>query len=278
MNDRLLEETWRTLLVASGAVGACIGSFLNVVAWRLPLGRSVVSPPSACPRCGRGIRPWHNIPVVGWLLLRGRCFDCRLSIPVRYPLVELAVALLWAALFYRLAPTPEALLSGRSWWLLPALGFYFSTLVAITLIDAAHRIIPPALSWPLIPLGVVVAVASDLWGLGHPGLPESVAGALLGGAGTGLLAWFGRWVFRRDALGEGDVHLLAAIGAWQGAWPTLPMTLFLASLAGSVVGISVIARRGRDRPPHLPFGPMLCGAALAVFLWPDLAERLWPLK
>lgn len=276
MSDPIVERTWWLLLLCAAATGGAIGSFLNVVAHRMPEGRSVVHPPSACPRCGRGIRPWHNIPVLGWLLLRGRCYDCSLPISPRYPLVEAGVAVLWALLFLDAAPDAESLTTTRRWLATPVVGLYVSALVAITLIDAEHRIIPPVLSWPLVPLGILAAVASDQLGLGLCSVPESISGALLGGAGMMLLSTVGRWIFRRDALGEGDAHLMAAVGAWQGPWPALPMTLFLASLVGSVVGIIILRTRGAARPPHLPFGPMLCGAAFVLWLSPDLWGLIVP--
>jgi leader peptidase (prepilin peptidase)/N-methyltransferase len=274
VKDEALLAPWRVCLALSFWVGASVGSFLNVVHWRLPRGRSVVSPPSACPRCGGRIRPWHNIPVVGWLLLRGRCHDCALPIAARYPLVEALCGVLWCLVYLRLLPGPTSLLEPGRLALLPLWGAWVSGLLVISLIDADHRIIPPALSLPWIPIGIGLAAVSDMLALPGPGFPAAAVGATLGYIGMDLVARVGRGLFRREALGQGDVHLMAAIGAWLGPWPALPVVLFGASLVGSIVGIGVIAARGRNRPAHLPFGPMLCLAAVVHWLFPGRAGRL----
>ena len=273
MNEDVLLSPWRFLLVLFFWIGASVGSFLNVVAWRLPRARSVVRPPSSCPRCGHRIRPWHNIPVLGWLILRGRCHDCGLPIAARYPLVEALCGTLWCLVYLRLLPGPESLISPGLLPLASAWGGFISVLFVISLIDGEHRIIPPILSLTLIPLGVGLAACCDLAGLPGPGFPASALGGALGFLGMATVAGVGRFLFRREALGVGDVHLMGALGAWLGAWPALPAVLFGASVVGSVVGIGVVTVRGRDRPAHLPFGPMLCLAAVTQWLFPDLLGR-----
>jgi len=270
-----MTDAWWAALGVAALVGGLVGSFLNVVAWRLPNGRSVVHPPSACPHCGRPIRPWHNVPVLGWAMLRGKCADCASPIAVRYPLVEAACAGLWALLFVVMVPTAETLLEPGA---LPAFGafaLYFSALLAISLIDADHFIVPDVISLPLIPLGITaVALLSPLT-TRVPDLPEVVLGAALGGGVMWGIAAGGRLAFGREAMGMGDVKLVAAIGAWQGAWPTLLLTIFGASLLGSVVGLGSMALRGRDRPAKIPFGPWLCAGALIAWVAGDWITARW---
>ncbi len=270
-----LVEIWAAALVISVVVGGLVGSFLNVVAWRLPNGRSVVHPPSACPHCGRQIRPWHNVPVLGWLLLRGRCADCKSPISSRYPLVEAACAGLWGLLFLAMIPSPEALQSAASIPAFGAFAAYFSALLAISLIDADHFIVPDVISLPLIPLGIAAVALLHTAGAQVPSLPNAVLGAAVGGGVMWAIAWGGRLAFGREAMGMGDVKLVAAIGAWQGAWPTLLLTIFGASLLGSVVGLGSIALRGRDRPAKIPFGPWLCAGALIAWVAGDWIMARW---
>jgi len=267
MEATSLGDPWLTFLVTSALVGAVVGSFLNVVAFRLPLGRSIARPGSACPACKNPVRPWHNIPVLSWLLLRGRCYDCGASFSVRYPLVEAACAGLWVLLYLHHVPNRDALLVGPQ-PLLPVLlyGGYFSALLAISLIDADHFIVPDVISLPLIPLGITAIALLDSFGWSSVTVPQAVLGALLGALSMLSLAATGRLLMGREALGMGDVKLVAAIGAWQGAHPTLLLCVFIASLIGSVVGISYMAIHGRQRHLKLPFGPYLCIGALSAWL------------
>ena len=272
MHEVDLGDPWLTFLWVSALLGAVIGSFLNVVSFRLPLGRSVVRPASACPSCKQPVRAWHNIPVLSWLLLRGRCYDCGESFSVRYPLVEAGTAGLWVLLYLHFIPNPEALLIGPQPLLLVLLyGSYFSALVAISLIDADHFIIPDLISLPLIPIGIGAVALLDAFGLSSLALPQAVLGAALGAVSMLTLAAVGRLLMGREALGMGDVKLVAAIGAWQGAHPTLILCVFIASLLGSIVGISYIVIHGRQRHLKLPFGPYLCVGALIAWLYgPDI--------
>lgn len=272
--DPLAQVWWAALCVAV-LVGGLVGSFLNVVAWRLPNGQSVVYPPSACPCCGRQIRPWHNVPVLGWLVLRGRCADCRSPISVRYPMVEAACAGMWGLLFVAMIPEPQALGAPAMLPAFVAFAAYFSALLAISLIDADHFIVPDVISLPLIPLGITAIALLHAAGAPVPSLPEAVLGAAVGGGVMWGIAFAGRLAFGREAMGMGDVKLVAAIGAWQGAWPTLLLTIFGASLLGSVVGLGSMALRGRDRPAKIPFGPWLCAGALIAWVAGDWIMARW---
>jgi len=260
---------WWTLLAFTVFVGACVGSFLNVVAGRLPEGRSVSSPPSACPHCKHPIRPWHNIPVLGWLILAGRCRDCAEPISVRYPLVEAGCAALWALIFVTLVPDAAALTDPVG-VLLPLLGFelFFSALLAISLIDADHFIVPDEISLPLIPLGIAATAMLHAAGLSTTSFVDVTFGAIAGAGVMLAIRALGYTLFRREAMGMGDVKLVAAVGAWMGLHPALFLTIFGGSVIGAVAGISVsLIRRGR--PPMLPFGPYLCAGALLAFVWGD---------
>ncbi len=253
-------------------VGAAIGSFLNVVIARVPAGESVVSPGSRCPSCRAPIRWWDNLPIVSWLALRGRCRRCGARISPRYLLVEAigaAIALVaWGR--HGLSPGAAAELA------------FAAILVALSFIDLATWLLPHALTWPLLGAGVV---ASALGVSAAPSLAASAAGAAIGFAVFYGIAWIGKLVARKEAMGLGDVWLLAGIGAWEGARALLPVVL-LASIQGSVVGLVLLALgraqpgpapgaappAGDDEdawvPPRnaVPFGPFLALGALE-WLW-----------
>ena len=240
--------------VLVGTLGAVVGSFLNVVIHRLPRGQSLVRPPSRCPSCGGRIRPWHNVPVVGFLVLRGRCRDCGAPISPRYPLVEALTAALAVGLWARCGPTAQ----------FAAYFVFLAGLVAVTFIDLDHRIIPDSLSLGGVAAGIAV---SSITGLGWA---QSLLGALTG-AGLLLAVALGyRWITGREGMGLGDVKLLGAIGAFLG-WKAVLFTVFLSSVAGAAVGLGWMALRGRDMRVEIPYGPFLAlGAGVYVFWGPGL--------
>lgn len=252
------------ILTISLVFGLCVGSFLNVVAWRLPkmLNNSwqqqaaqylQLSPPeherlslsvpaSHCPACQHRIRPWHNLPVLGWLLLRGRCFDCQARIAVRYPLVELATGLLSLATVWHLGASPESL------WYLPLVW----SLVVLFLIDFDHQLLPDSITLPLLWLGLLVSL------LGHSvPLEQAVIGAMLGYGSLWSVYWAFKLLTGKDGMGFGDFKLFAALGAWFG-WQALPMIILLSALAGAVIGL-ILSRVRQGQP--MAFGPFLCVAA-----------------
>lgn len=240
--------------------GSVVGSFLNVLIHRLPLGENVVFPASHCPHCGKRIR-WHdNVPLLGWLWLGGRCRDCRAPISPRYPLVELAAGLLPLVVVARFGFTPAAAL-------LTLLGMACITLLVI---DLYHYILPDVITLPGIALGLALAFVP---GLSPPFPPWSSAliGAAVGGGGLWLFAWTFEKVTGKPGMGFGDVKLLALFGAWMG-WPALPFTLFGAAVLGSLVGGGWILFFGRDRSLPIPFGPYLIIAAW-IYLFYGL--RIW---
>lgn len=258
------------------ALGLVVGSFLNVVIYRLPLMMeaswraecavllevdkpaeqsrlSLAVPNSHCPHCKAPVRPWQNIPVVSYLALRGKCASCGAGISPRYPLVELVAGL--ASLFL-------AMHFGASLALVGTLLFTWA-LIALTMIDIDHQLLPDSITLPLLWLGLLFNLAGTF-----TPLHDAVIGAIAGY----LCLWVVYWAFKlltgKEGMGYGDFKLLAALGAWMG-WQSLPMIVLLSSLVGAVVGIAlmVIRRRGKEVP--IPFGPYLAMAGWLALVWGD---------
>ena len=238
MNDSVPTALRLAAAIWAAAVGAVVGSFLNVVIARLPRGESVVRPRSHCPRCGTPIAWYDNLPIVSWILLRARCRACREPISVRYPLVEALGAVAgWLAWHRHGLSAPAA-----------AELACVAVVLALAFIDVDTWLLPHALTWPLIGLGL----ATSALGLGPAGLQDSLSGAGLGFAGFAAVAFLGERIFKKEALGFGDVWFLAGLGAWLGMKALLPLVL-LASLQGSVVGIVlVLLGRSTTGPPEPP--------------------------
>ncbi len=294
-----------------------MGSFLNVVIYRLPAGQSIVRPGSRCGSCATPIAWYDNVPVLSYLLLRGRCRHCGARFSVRYPLVEAATAAVSALVFWQcvpmadlhhLAPAPGDLsrvvavpvaITGLhlATWLFHF--SFFAALIAVLLIDIDHFIIPNEITYAFIPLGLLGS--SVLWYLGAP-TPHPAQSALGIVAGGGLLlgmGLLGRVVFRKEAMGMGDVKLLAMIGAFLGAWPALVIVILLSAVGGSLVGIALRllgrahrgvpedprATGGDDEPEtaegdgaddepadgyYIPYGPYLVLAAFVTYMVGDI--------
>lgn len=239
-------------------LGLCLGSFVNVLVHRLPRGRSVVRPPSHCPRCRRRIR-WHdNVPVLSWLLLRGRCRDCAQPISPRYPAVEAAAGLLSAAIAWRWPGEPA--------WTAAALVATAAHL-AVALIDWDTFLIPDPLSLGLLALGLASAPINPLLG---GGIGTRLLWSVLGGAFGFAFCWgiaaAGEWFFKKEAMGGGDVKLLAAVGAWSGPLGAFDC-MVVASFLGSIYGVALILRRRIGRQDPIPFGPFLSAAAVFNFFY-----------
>ena len=233
--------------------GLCIGSFLNVCIYRLPEGRSVVTPPSACPDCAHRLRWWENIPLVSYLFLRGRCSGCGKRISAQYPLVELLTAGIALVLLYRFHMSIKFLTM-----------FLFScSLIVVTFIDLAHRIIPDIISIPGILAGIIASYFL-------PGITyiDSILGALAGGGILYLVTWGYYLVTRRMGMGGGDIKFLAMIGAFLG-WKAIPFVIFLSAAVGSIIGIAFILISRADRHYQIPFGPFLALAAELEILFGD---------
>jgi leader peptidase (prepilin peptidase)/N-methyltransferase len=298
----LLADSLPLLVGSAFLLGLVVGSFLNVViyrvpimldrAWRLqaadllqptdearesaaaPLSTAapasaaapspaaapfnLISPRSACPACKTPIAAWRNVPVVSWLLLRGRCAACRAPIPIRYPIVELATGLLSAGVAWHFGPGPAAACALVVTW----------ALLALTGIDIDHQLLPDGITLPLMWAGLLAAVL--IGPVPGSALPVSPGDAVLGAAAGYLSLWLVYHAFRlitgKEGMGYGDFKLYAALGAWLG-WKLLPLIILLSAAAGAVVGITLILVRGRDRNIPIPFGPYLAAAGWIAMLY-----------
>jgi leader peptidase (prepilin peptidase)/N-methyltransferase len=246
-------------IVFAFVFGLALGSFLNVCIYRVPLKKSIVRPPSSCPKCGAEIRFYDNIPVISYITLLGRCRHCRAPISPRYPLVEIIIGFLSVALFIQFGLSPKTIF----------LLLFTAALIAIAFIDLDHKIIPDVISLP----GILVGLAFSFF----PSAGIFPLDALIGAAGGAAFLLLVGTVFEkvtgREGMGGGDVKLLAMIGAWMG-WKALPFIILISSLTGAVIGgVSlVISRQGvRSR---IPFGPFLAlGALIFLFFGDDIT--LW---
>jgi len=241
-------------VVLATVVGAVIGSFLNVCIYRLPRGRSVVWPSSACESCGRQLSWFENLPVVSWVALGAKCRTCKSPLSIRHPLIEAITAAMFglAAWYY-----------GPSITLLSRLVFGCA-LIVLFAIDLEHHLLPNVITLPGIVIGFLFSFMTE------PGWVASLIGILVGGGGLWLVAEAYYRLRHEEGLGMGDVKMLAMIGAFVG-WKLTLMTLMLASLAGSAVGLTFIAIKKGDLKYALPFGTFLAmGAALAATVGPGL--------
>jgi leader peptidase (prepilin peptidase)/N-methyltransferase len=271
-------------------LGLVIGSFLNVIIYRLPImlerewrsqaaellpaaGDSAApappvtperftlsTPGSACPACKAPIRAWQNIPLVSWLLLRGRCASCKAKISVRYPLVELTTGMLsaWVAWHFGFgAPAACALLV--TW-----------ALIALTGIDIDHQLLPDSITLPLMWAGLLAAVVvGPIAGSPIPvSAHDAIAGAASGYGSLWLVFHMFRLITGKEGMGYGDFKLFAALGAWLG-WKLLPLVILLSAATGALLGILMIALRGRDRSAPMPFGPYLAAAGWLAMMYGD---------
>jgi len=240
------------------ALGLVLGSFLNVVIARLPRGESIVNPPSRCPRCKKRIRPWDNVPVLSFVILGGRCRHCRRKISWRYPVVELLSGLLLWLLVRRV---------GDPLLLVPQAAFLLA-LLAIAWIDLDTRTIPDVVTIPGVGLGLAASLFAP------PGLAAALLGALCGGVSLWLVGTLYERATSVPGMGGGDVKLAAMMGAFLGVGGVFG-AIFLASLAGSVFGILLIALGKGSRRTAIPFGTFLAPAAIALCLYGDSLFRLY---
>jgi len=274
----LFSENIIAFITVIGILGLLIGSFLNVVILRLPVMMekewhaqcndlleitpgneqasapfNLVTPNSHCPKCSHEIKAIENIPILSYLLLKGRCSDCGSKIPVRYPIIEATTALLSVVVAWHFGPTWEAAAALLLTW----------ALVALTVIDFDHQILPDSITLPFLWLGLGISLAGIFTD------PES---AIIGGLVGYLSLWSVYMLFKlttgKEGMGHGDFKLLAMLGAWLGWQSVLPIIL-LSSVVGAVVGITLIVVRGRDKNIPIPFGPYLATAGWITLLWGD---------
>ena len=254
-------------------LGLIVGSFLNVVILRLPkmmeqswrrecsellaqpastdTSISLSHPNSQCPACGASIRPWQNIPVVSWLLLRGRCAQCDTPISARYPIVELLTGTLTGLAAWQFGFGPEALSAFILIWIL----------IALTGIDIDSQLLPDSMTLALLWIGLAVNLF-DTW----TSLPSAVMGAMLGYGSLWSVYWVFKLVTGKEGMGYGDFKLLGALGAWFG-WQAVPVIILLSSFAGALLGISILLLRRLERDTPMPFGPYLAGAGLVILFF-----------
>ncbi|MFO0698663.1 MAG: A24 family peptidase [Nitrospira sp.] len=245
------------LLVISGAIGAVVGSFLNVCIYRLPRHESVAWPGSHCPTCSHAIGWYDNIPILSYVVLMGRCRQCGVRIPLQYPVVEVLNSLGYMAVLLYFGLT----------WSTVVYCVLYSALLVVAGTDLSHKIIPNAITFPGIVLGLISA------GTILPlGLVNGIIGLLVGGGILWLLAWASPYLFGKEGMGGGDIKLLAMIGAFLG-WKPAVMTIMVGSFLGSVVGITLIASHIIRREDYIPFGPFLvCGALVSLFFGQSLLD------
>ena len=231
--------------------GMCIGSFLNVCIYRLPSSMSIIKPSrSFCPQCKSAIKFYDNIPVFSYIWLRGRCRNCKASISLRYPLVELITGILAIAILFLFGLTLEGLVYF----------IFISSLLVITFIDIDHKIIPDIITLPGIPIGLLASFV-----LPAMTFISSLVGLLVGGGSLLLVAWVYSLITHKEGMGGGDIKLLGMIGAFLG-WKGVIFTIFAASLTGTLVGIIVMLQKGKNLKFAIPFGPFLSiGAMSYVF-------------
>lgn len=277
-----LEELIRAqpgLSIALGVLGLVVGSFLNVVIHRLPkimeqqwerdcaefrdedvpdaTPYSLAFPGSHCPNCNAEISAAQNIPVLSYMFLKGRCANCSISIPIRYPLIELSTAIIWilCGLAFGVSNTLAAAL------LLTAV------LISLTAIDLDHQLLPDSLTLPLLWIGLLINIDENF---------VTLESALLGAVFGYLCLWSVYWLFKiitgKEGMGYGDFKLLAALGAWFGL-SALPTIVLLSSLVGAVVGVALIITGRQNRETPMPFGPFLAGAGLIYLFYPNVVMR-----
>lgn len=262
------------MVLVVGALGALIGSFLNVVVYRVPLGRSVVAPASACGQCGHPIRWYDNIPLISWLLLRGKCRDCGAHISVRYPLVELAGAVAFGLVAWRFVPEIAASATAPALFaaILALVGYlYFAAIsLALALIDLDTQRLPNVLVLPAYPVAIVTLGGSALLGGNLAALvPAAVGGVTL------FLLYLGLASAWRGGMGMGDVKLAGVIGIFLGflGWDVLAVGALAAFILGGIFGIVLLVSRSAGGKTAVPFGPwMLGGAWVGILAGPQIAS------
>lgn len=260
-------------------VGTCIGSFLNVVIYRVPNDLSIVLPNSACPKCNAPIKPYDNIPIASWLILGGKCRNCKNAIAWRYPAVEFLTALVFILTYWQIGPNV----------FLPVALIFVSAMIALVFIDSEHMILPNVITYPLLIFALLVRIVfpivfdgnyfSDLMFspinnlAGYPAWFVSLAGAILGGLIGGGSLWLvgAVWKLLRgvDAMGLGDVKMMFGVGALLG-WRLSILTIFLGAFAGAMIGVVLVMRqKDKNFQMQLPFGIFLGIGSIVALLFGD---------
>ncbi len=257
--EQILQEAPADAAASAGPGASLAGRKLQGDATAATSSRpyNLIVPRSACPHCGTLITAWQNIPVISYLLLKGRCAHCRAKISARYPVVELGTAILSALVAWKF---------GFVWYTSAALILTW-TLIALSGIDIDHQLLPDNMTLPLMWLGLLLSLAATI---PHLGLPVDMRSSIVGAAAGYLCLWSLYHLFKlltgKEGMGYGDFKLFAALGAWLG-WQMLPLIILLSAFTGAVIGIAMIALRGRDRNVPIPFGPYLAAAGWIALMW-----------
>ncbi|KDC54895.1 prepilin peptidase [Pseudoalteromonas sp. S3431] len=278
-------ELW-FYLTTVGLVSLCVGSFLNVVIYRLPLMMqkewqsecrilledelknskainneqfNLVKPNSTCPKCKTAIKPWQNIPVISWLFLKGKCASCNNPISIRYPVVEAITAILSLFIAYTMGASEQALLYILITW----------ALVALTFIDIDHMLLPDQLTLPLVWLALIASI------MGYTVAPsDAIMGAVFGYLSLWSVFWLFKLLTGKEGMGYGDFKLLAVFGALLG-WKSLLSIILLSSIVGAVIGIVLLSIQGKDKATPIPFGPYLAIAGWITMLWGTELQNIY---
>jgi leader peptidase (prepilin peptidase)/N-methyltransferase len=248
--------SYSILMIFAFVFGLMIGSFLNVCIYRIPLKKSIVNPPSGCPGCGERIKFYDNIPIISYVILKGKCRHCRQPISLLYPFIELMTGLLSLAIFVNSYPDYGKYL---------AFFIFVAALIVITFIDLSHQIIPDIISIPGIVAGFLVSVIFNIIYTYPITWHESILGIIVGGGILYAVAVGYEKLTGKSGMGGGDVKLLAMIGAWMG-WRALPLIILISSLSGSIIGATALLLAGKGLRTRIPFGPFLVlGALIYLF-------------
>ena len=241
--------------------GSLIGSFLNVCIYRVPEGRSIVTPSSRCSSCGTPVRFYDNIPILSYFILGGKCRDCKTKLSFQYPFVEFLNAALYVLALYLFGLSSISVLAVYL--------VFISTLIVIFFIDLEHQIIPNSITLPGIPIAILLGsfVLPDPFNHSEMlGITSSIIGFIAGGGSFYLIAVIGKAILKKDAMGGGDIKMMAMVGGLLG-WKAIILTTFVGSLFGSIIGVALITIKGREWGSKIPFGPYLALGALVSLFW-----------
>ncbi|RLB32571.1 MAG: prepilin peptidase [Deltaproteobacteria bacterium] len=241
--------------------GLCVGSFLNVCIYRIPLKKSIVTPPSSCPQCHERIKLYDNIPLLSYVILRGKCRNCGAKISLQYPLVEAITGLISVALFTRFGLSPQYFV----------FFLFLACLVSVSFIDLHHKIIPDVLSLP----GILIGLGISFTKWNHITWTDSIVGIVGGGGFLFLLAVIFEKLTGREGMGGGDIKLLAMLGAWMG-WRALPLIVLISAVSGIAIGGGSLLIAGQGMRTRIPYGPFLAiGALIYFFFGHELVSLLY---
>jgi len=254
--------SYSILMVFAFVFGLILGSFLNVCIYRIPLKKSILTPPSGCPGCGERIKFYDNIPIISYIILLGRCRHCHKPISIQYPIIELLTGLLSLSVFVNYYP---------DYGQCAALLIFVSALIVISFIDLSHQIIPDSISIPGIVAGVIVTIIFNIVSTYQITWYDSLIGVIGGGGILYIVAAGFEKLTGKEGMGGGDIKLLAMIGAWMG-WRAIPLIILISSLTGSIIGVVALLMAGKGLRTRIPFGPFLVIGTLVYLFFGSRIE------